>query len=213
MTELEAVNLVLPALGEDLITSVADPSSSSALILQHLKFYTSQVLQRAWWFNVTRISLQTSVATGRGEILTTGWGLQDFIPDDQRYMLQGDRLINRQTAEPWFNAGEKITGWGIRVLDFEALPEIVQQFVVAQTTLHVVTDRFAGGSNVSLYAQQVHTLQDAMTQTHTRHMRNVILPPALGGHRSTPRHSYGYSGRRYAVRTGRVDGSHHRLGG
>lgn len=133
MRLLEAVNTILPALGEHTVTSTDVKHPTVAVILQALRTQLRDTLLQDWWFNTYEY---------------------DALPDEDGFINLPDSYIKALPVDPFsartgavkrgsqlYNMRDRTFVWpiGQRVrlrvtesLDFEMLPESVAQYVMYQ---------------------------------------------------------------------------------
>lgn len=124
MKLLDAVNLVMPKLGERPVTSLLVKHPTLAVLLPIIEQTQKNTLQRGWWFNEYDY---TAYPDSNGEI-TLGIDTLSFVPQsDGTAILRGIRLFNPKTLTFVFDS--TIKGRLIQQVEFEELPESVATYV------------------------------------------------------------------------------------
>jgi len=124
MELLDAVNLVLPKLGERAVTSLTVRHPTLAILLPIIEQTQRNVLRRGWWFNEF---VYTAYPAVNGEI-DIGINTLSFVPDmPDTAVVRGQRLYNPVTLSYVFT--ESVPGRVIHYVEFNELPESAAQYV------------------------------------------------------------------------------------
>lgn len=123
MDRLTAVNLILPKLGEHVVTSLAQRHSTVALILDEVDSQVRTLCQRGWWFNEYSTTLQRNTA----QEIELPLNALSFLPDDMSFnaVQRAGKLFNADTLN--FTWAAPMAGTLKVLLDFEELPESAAQ--------------------------------------------------------------------------------------
>lgn len=130
MKLLDAVNLVMPKLGERPVTSLEQKHPTLAVLLPIMEQTLQNTLQRGWWFNEFAY---TAYPSGTGEI-DIGTDCLSFVPECAgAAVVRGQRLYNPQTLSYVFDAPVK--GKVIQMLLFDDLPESAATYVLYSSAI------------------------------------------------------------------------------
>lgn len=163
MKLLDAVNLMLPKLGEHPVTSLTVRHPTLAIILPEVENVLTTVLLQGWWFNT---SDYTAYPDSEKKI-TLGIDTLSFVPERYPAALRGLALYNRTTLT--YDWDTPVKGMLVQKIEFDLLPESVAQFVWYTALVNTyITD-------IGL-TQDVQAWQGRATEAHTQvlaeHLRN-----------------------------------------
>lgn len=124
MTKLEAVNYLLGVLGSAPVGDLNNKNPDVATAVAALTAAISSVTGRGYWFNeVYNVTLTPDPITGN--IATTGW--KTLITRNIYGVIRGELLFNpKENTYVW---DTDVVADGVALLDFELLPEAVQNAV------------------------------------------------------------------------------------
>lgn len=124
MILLDAVNLILPKLGEHGVTSLNTKHPTLAVILPEIDNELRQLLMKGWWFNEFDVTLYPDP---EGKI-AIGTDVLTFTPDCADVAVQrGVELFNPITLNYVFT--EAVPGRVRQYVEFDKLPESAAQYV------------------------------------------------------------------------------------
>lgn len=116
MKLLDAINTVLPYLGEANVTSTTARNTTVQAILQQIETAKTTLLGTGWWFNRVKVTLYPGTdARIKAPIKVLSW-----LPDEGISEIRGEYLYNLDTGDYLFSS--VLTGQIIQDLDFEELP-------------------------------------------------------------------------------------------
>ena len=134
MKLLDAVNLVLPKLGERPVTSLEVKHPTLAVLLPIIEQTQINTLQRGWWFNEFEYTAYPNL---QGEI-DIGVDCLSFVPNsDGEAIVRGQRLYNPQTLTFVFDAPVK--GRLVQNMVFDELPESAATYVFYSSLIEAYT--------------------------------------------------------------------------
>lgn len=180
MQLLDAVNLVLPKLGERPVTSVTAQHPTLAVLLPVFEQVRRTVLARGWWFNEYRSTLYPAsdgtVALGDDTIT--------FLPDVQYKAVQrGKTLFNTDTLTYVFPSA--ITGRLTSDVPFDELPESAANYVMHTALVEVYATDIGMSQELQVWSALAaqswsdmlaeHLRQRRRGTRNTRHWRNIVL--------------------------------------
>ena len=140
-TTLEVVNDCLATMGETPLNTLAEPHEFKASAQRMLQRANKSIQAVGWWCN---LEATTYVPGPNGQIQLPGDALKW-----QSGVRSSDRLIRGQ-AKPWiiqrgsrlydtregsYQITEEVTGELVRLVPFEELPLVLNEFIAAQTVL------------------------------------------------------------------------------
>lgn len=123
MKLLDAVNLVLPRLGEHAVTKLDTKHPTLAVILPAIENELITVLLKGWWFNTFEY---TAYPDPEGRI-ALGTDTLSFVSRDVPSALRGVELFNPKTLNYVWD--EPVVGCIKQRVDFDDLPESAAQYV------------------------------------------------------------------------------------
>lgn len=134
MKLLDAVNLVLPKLGERPVTSLTVRHPTLAVLLPIIEQTLRNALRRGWWFNEFEY---TAYPSGTGEI-DIGATTLSFVPEkSDTAVVRGQRLYNPSTLSYVFEAPVK--GKVIQYVEFDELPDSAASYVFNSALIEAYT--------------------------------------------------------------------------
>lgn len=124
MNLLQAVNLVLPKLGERPVTSLTQKHPTLAILLPIIEDNRRKTLARGWWFNEYDYTVPLT-ETSECEIGEDTLSFVPFMPDTA--VARDTKLFNPKTNSYIFTA--PVQGRVIQDVDFDLVPESAQRYV------------------------------------------------------------------------------------
>lgn len=126
MQELEAMNVLLRAIGSSPVNSLETPHPDAANAKATLKRVRLQAQKRGWWFNVDyNVTLQPDE---NGEIAIPSY-ISSLQMVDRSYVKRGDKLYNK-VQQTYYIGCEVVVSRMIRMLDWDELPESMQDYIM-----------------------------------------------------------------------------------
>ena len=135
MELLNAVNTVLPALGEHTVTELDPKHPTVQVILNAIQNRLDDALLETWWFNTYDVTLYPSP---EGEVALQD-GILSILPYDVQASKRGNRLFNLETREYTWPVGVPIRARIAERVSFEQLPESVARMVMYDGLVHAYT--------------------------------------------------------------------------
>lgn len=179
MELLDAVNLVLPKLGERPVTSIAVKHPTLAVLLPILEQTQRNTLMSGWWFNEFEYTAYPAV---NGEI-DIGVDALSFIPDvPDTAVVRGQRLYNPKTLSYVFT--DTVKGTVVQNVQFNELPDSAASYVFYSAMVEAyatdlgvtqelgVWQSMAGRAWSSMLSE--HLRQRKHSTRRSRHWRNLI---------------------------------------
>lgn len=164
MLLLDAINYVLPKLGEHQVTSTDSRSPTLRILLQLFDMHRRSLLGKGWWFNDFTVDLHPGV-TGEIEIPAD---TLSCTPLYSRYGIgrKGGKLFNVQEQSYTFT--EPVRVRVVQDTDWEELPEAMQKWIMYQVLIdQTVTDAGITGET-QLWERE---MQEAKQQLLSEHLR------------------------------------------
>ena len=126
MKLLDAVNTILPYLGEANVTSTTARNTTVQSILQQIETAKRALLATGWWFNTVSVTLYPgSDLKIKAPVNVLNWECND---DSVLSEIRGEYLYNLETGTYEFSGVQ--TGTIKQDLDFEELPEYAAQVIM-----------------------------------------------------------------------------------
>jgi len=124
MKLLDAINLVLPKLGERPVTSLGVPHPTLAIVLPIITNARRVALARGWWFN----ELKYTAFRDAAGLIALGTDTLSFLPEQYGVaIVRGGKLYNPETLTYVFT--QDIKGVVIQDVPFDDLPETAASYV------------------------------------------------------------------------------------
>lgn len=167
MDLLKAVNLILPALGEHVVTRVDVRHPTLAVILPQIDTKLDETLMRGWWFNEGPITLYPDTV---GNIFLPTNTLA-FLPDDTaiKAAVRGNKLYNMTDRNFVFPTA--VTGNLMERLLFEELPDSVATYIFYTALVQIYIVDLGLESVVGEWQKVAAGAEATATQEHLRNKR------------------------------------------
>lgn len=124
MRLLDAVNLIMPKLGERAVTSLTAKHPTLAVLLPIIEQTKREVLGKGWWFNQFSYN---ALPDNTGEIVLGSQTIR-FVPDQTgAAVVRGKRLYNPENTSYKFTGPVK--GLITEDVDFDLLPDSAAHYV------------------------------------------------------------------------------------
>lgn len=164
MLLLDAINEVLPKLGEHPVTSTESKSPTLAVVIPQINATSRNLLTRGWWFN----TFETTFYPDSEKFIDVPLNTLKFIPEASKSCIpRGERFYNGATRSYLFT--EPVKGVITQSVPFEELPESVAQAVL-YGALVVIYATDIGLEDVVRIWQGLATT--AMAQMEAEHLEN-----------------------------------------
>ena len=172
MKKLNAVNTILPYLGEHVVTSLDSRSPTVALILAGLEQHSTSMFAEGYWFNTQ----ETTVKPNSGGIIYTPDNMLAFYSIGRSVEPRGDRLWDIDNSTWYFT--EDVRCRIIDKLDFERIPEYAALAVTYSVGIELYTADF--GVDNTLQIMQTHLASNLtmLRQENLRKRHYSVLRPA-----------------------------------
>ncbi len=169
MKLLDAVNSILPKLGEHPVTSIEDKSPTLAVVLPQLNETRITLLMNGWWFNEYPATLPLTVESEVEVPIDT----LSFVPCGRiRVAQRGEKFFN--TAERSFKFKAPLAGTITQDVPFEELPESVAQYVLYSALVVVYATDIGFEQVVQIWNGMAAAAQANMEAEHMRQMKFTI---------------------------------------
>lgn len=166
MKLLDAVNLIMPKLGERPVTSLEVKHPTIAVLLPIIEHTRRTTLNRGWWFNTYPY---TGYPDPDGKI-TVGVDTLSFVPDCAGVAVQrGTSLFNPATLTDVFTG--PVSGEVTQDVDFELLPESVATHVFYASLIEAFTTDLGVTQELSVWQQMASQAWSDMIAEHLRQKR------------------------------------------
>lgn len=153
-TELEAVNLMLAAIQEAPVATIASETiEDSAIALAMLRQVTKEICGRGWHFNTDYDYVLSVDGSGNIPIPTTAAHVDPEVTTNKDYVRRGDYLYDRENQTFDFAAGTSVKCRVIWMFDFEDLPQSFRTYV-AMRAANRFTQQVMGDEANSTYSRE-----------------------------------------------------------
>lgn len=165
MKLIDAVNQIMPILGEHPVNNLDTKHPTLAVILPAVDLKLIEVLSRGWWFNEYQYTLRPD---SEGFIYMPVDTLA-FIPDQQGPVVRGRRLFNTRTNN--FKFTEQVPGTLQVTMEFDDLPTTVAVYVFYTTLVHVYLTDIGLENTVGEWKEMADNAEAQATSEHLRNKR------------------------------------------
>lgn len=173
MKLLDAINTVLPYLGEANVTSTTARNTTVQAVLQQIDTAKRTLLGTGWWFNRVKVTLYPG-ADGR---IKAPINVFSWLPDEGISEIRGEYLYNLDTGDYQFSSA--LTGLIIQDMDFEELPNYAALSVTYTAALAVYSADL--GVDSTYQVELSKNLVTASMYLEREHLRKSNLN--IGGNR------------------------------
>lgn len=164
MTELDAVNLILPYLGEHTVTRVEGSRHGSVgIITSALERKRKALLTRKWWFNSFTRSIPPN-SDGRIQ-----------VPEDTLTVyrhntgIQGEYFYDTTTGSQYFNTVIEVDV--VMDFEFDKLPHYAQEYIAYDAAIEVTVADLGMEDQIQILMQYRATASKYLEREHLRNMR------------------------------------------
>jgi len=171
MDLLNAVNEILPKLGEHPVTSLDSKSPTLGIIVPQITAEIDLLLQAGWWFNkFTNVDIFPNSEGG----IDVPDDTLSFIPnwDSGNVVQRGEQFYSGDTRSYIFT--KKITGTLIQRLAFEDLPESAARMCLYSALVTCYVTDIGLEQTVQIWQQYAQQAQANMEQEHLRQRKYTI---------------------------------------
>jgi hypothetical protein len=166
MNLLEAVNLILPKLGEHRVTQLDQKHPTLAIILPEVDNEIRRMLARGWWFNEFDTILYPSA---EGEVVL-GSDALTFTPTYTDTAVQrGNKLYNPLTLS--FIFPEPVPGRVRQFIEFDDLPESAAQAVYFTALVTCYITDIGMANEVQAWSASASSAYSDLLAEHLRQKR------------------------------------------
>lgn len=163
MNLLDAVNLILPKLGEHSVTSLTLKHPTLAVVLPEVDNELKAVLGRGWWFNEFDY---TAYPDSEGGIVLGSTALT-FTPKYPDTAVQrGTQLFNPSTLSYIFT--DPVAGRVRQYVPFDLLPESVAQYVWYSALVNIYVTDLGVTQEVAVWQSKAAAAYSDMLAEHLR---------------------------------------------
>lgn len=133
MTKLEAINIILDAIGVYPVTSTESAHPDAVRARQQLARFNNEVQSRGWWFNREPAFVLTPTAVDKEIILPAGTLSADPVDPRLNYVARGNVLYNQ--TDHTYQFEDQVTVNLITELDFDDLPIALQVYIARSAAM------------------------------------------------------------------------------
>jgi len=164
MILLEAINLILPKLGEHRVTRVDIKHPTIAIIVPEITNTIKALLIKGWWFNEFKY---TGIPDSEG-FITLGSDVVTFTPlkTEPFCTLRNGRLYNPENLD--YTWDRSVTGIVKQLMEFDELPESAQQFVLYSACVDAFATDIGASQELSLWSGHATAAYSDMLAEHIR---------------------------------------------
>lgn len=151
MTETEAVNLMLRAIGSSPVNSIAAGTPDIANARATLKRLSRAAQKRGWWFNI--VYNQTYQPDPVTKEIVVGREVVSLQATNACYVKRGTKLFDSLNNTTQFE--EDVVIWRLtRILSWNDLPESMQEYVAYQSAAEFIRDELEDLSKKNDYMKE-----------------------------------------------------------
>lgn len=168
MKLLDAVNLVMPKLGERPVTSLEVKHPTLAVILPIVDQKLTQCLLKGWWFN----QYNTTVYPDNDGAIFIGADTLAFIPACDGVAVQrGDQLYNPETLSYVFT--QPIKAVIKQYVAFDDLPEVAAQYVFYSALVEACVTDLGVTSDTQIWQTMAGTSYSDLLAEHLQQKKHT----------------------------------------
>ncbi|HVH93235.1 MAG TPA: hypothetical protein VM783_17860 [Candidatus Acidoferrum sp.] len=168
MQLLDAINLIMPKLGERPVTSLEVKHPTLAVLLPIVEQTRITTLQSGWWFNEYDSTLYPDVA---GEI-AVGTDIITFVPQcDGEAIVRGNRLYNPKTLTFVFT--QAVKGRLVQDVEFDLLPESVANYIMYSALIEAYSTDVGVTQELQVWQTLAARAFSSMTAEHLRQRKHT----------------------------------------
>jgi hypothetical protein len=167
MKLLDAVNLILPKLGEHAVTSLDQKHPTIAVILPEVENRLRSTLLKGWWFN----SFVYKAYPDSEKHIKLGVDTLSFTPLYVDASLRGLDLYNPDTMS--FEWDEPVEGMVRQYVEFDLLPESAAQFIFKASLVSIYATDIGLTAEVNLWAKDSEGAYSDMLAEHLRNQKHT----------------------------------------
>lgn len=164
LTLLEAINLILPKLGEHRVTRVDIKHPTIAIIVPEIENTLKALLLKGWWFNEFEY---TGIPDSEG-FITLGADALTFTPHPSQAFaaLRDGRLYNPKNLDYTWDAS--VTGIVKQAVPFDSCPETAQQFVWYSACVDAFATDIGMSQEIQLWTGHAQAAYSDLLAEHIR---------------------------------------------
>lgn len=167
MRLIDAVNMIMPKLGERAVTSLDVRHPTLAILLPIIEQTKVEVLGRGWWFNRYAYTAHPNDA---GEIVL-GTETLRFLPDaTDTAVVRGNRLYNPQTLMYKFNA--PVRGMLTENVLFDDLPNTAADYVFYASLVDAYATDLGVSQDIGVWQQKAGSAWSELLAEHLQQRRH-----------------------------------------
>lgn len=147
-TKLEAINVMLTAIGETPVNSITEATTTDvAIALQILDNVSREVQQQGWYFN-TDLKYELTPNTDNQIVLPTNCLRLDTTYLSKQYnLVERNRKLYDRVKNTFTIEAEKIEVDIVWFLEFENIPEVAKRYISIRAT-RIFQDRLLGSATL-----------------------------------------------------------------
>lgn len=163
MKLLDAVNLILPKLGEHRVTNLTQKHPTLAVILPEVENELRKLLARGWWFN----EFEYTAHPNSEGFIVLGTETITFTPNDVDVAVQrGQELYNPITLS--YKFAEPVKGQVRQYIEFDSVPEACAQHVFYSALVSIYVTDIGYTQEVQLWQVQAAQSYSDLLAEHLR---------------------------------------------
>lgn len=167
MKLLDAINLVMPKLGERPVTSLTAKHPTLGILLPIVNANLERTLNKGWWFN----EFDYTAHPGTSGEIAMGRDVLSFVPGScMSAVLRGNKLYNPDTLSYVFAAPVK--GRVRQRVPFDELPESAAQYVFMSALVEAYATDLGVTTELQLWQQQASGAWSDLLGEHLRQKKH-----------------------------------------
>lgn len=167
MILLDAINLILPKLGEHRVTRVDIKHPTIAIIVPEVENTLRALLLKGWWFNEFKY---TGIPDQEG-FITLGTDALTFTPlvNEEFCVLRDGRLYRPESLD--YTWDKSVTGIVKQYVPFDSLPESAQQHVFYAALVDALATDIGVTQELGLWQGHAQAAYGDLLAEHIRQRR------------------------------------------
>lgn len=153
MDELEAMNMLLRAIGSSPVNSLETPHPDAANAKTTLNRIRRQAQKRGWWFNIDYNVVFTPDST-TGEIIIPSV-MSKVVMENKQHQVRGGKLYNTQDQSYVFSSTMPPTALRVQyIVPWEDMPQSLQEYCAYTAAAHFIRDELEDNAKTASFREE-----------------------------------------------------------
>lgn len=167
MTLLQAVNRIIPALGEYPVDSIETSNPTVGIVLHAIENARHDLLLKGWWFN----RFETTLYPNSAGVYKAPHGTIEWVPKNVPAILLGDKFINPEDTSDKFPRVTRLEGTITLDVSFDDLPASFKLWVVYKGMVDAYLNDIGLEEVVGQWQREAFNAENLVMMQHLRFMQ------------------------------------------